>query len=212
MKKLLFYSLFLISTPVVFAQNTLENMGILIPKELKEWEFTKDHLDSQQLFKNAEGVKAFITQRNEPVKIYQFYKYHPESNIELIPNVTFYIFPNLLPIGDYPNMVTDFFVKNRQGLNNVKNVTNQTFLNGNVPEYVQHYNYKEQVMINKKRTDVNVNMVQALIFKPEYILFIDAYQPIEPKYDSPKIYNEREKEELVKMIKEIKIKETVIIE
>lgn len=212
MKKILFYTLLFISSPALLAQSSLENIGILLPKELKEWEFIKDNIDSKELFKNAEAVKAFITQRNEPVKIYEFYKYHPESNIALIPYVRFYIFPNLLPIGDYPNMVTDFFIKNRQGLTGVKNIVSETFLNGNVPEYLQHYSYKEQIMIDKKKIAVNINMVQALIFKPEYILFIEAYQPIEPKYDSPKIYNEREKEEIVKMVKEIKIKETIIIE
>lgn len=212
MKKILFFSLLFISSYTSFAQAGLEHMGVLIPQELKEWEFIKANVQPEDLFKNAESVKSFITQRNEPVKIYDFYKYHPESNVSLIPKVTFYIFPNLLPIGDYPNMVTDFFAKNRAGLNGVKDIINETFLNGDTPEYMQYYSYKELVEINKKRVDVNVNMVQALIFKPEYIIFIDAYQPIEPKYDEPKIYNEKEKVELIKVIKEIKIKETVIIE
>jgi len=203
--------LLFLSTQIITAQNSLENIGVLLPQELKEWEFIKSNINPEDLFKNAESVKTFITKNNEPVKIYEFYQYHPESNKSLIPNVTFYIFPNVTPIGDYPNMVTAFFNQNRKDLTDVKNITNETFLNGNVPEYLQHYSYKEEIYINKRKTNVNVNMVQALIFKSDYILFIDAYQPVEPNYASPKIYNEKKKEEIVKLIKEIKIKETLII-
>jgi hypothetical protein len=209
MKKFLLYLLFFTTLGISNAQSSLEKMGILLPKELKEWEFIKDHIEANQLFKNASQVKAFITKRNEPVKIYVFYKYHPESNINLIPNVTFYIFPNVLPIGDYPNMVTDFFEKNRAGLKGVKDIVIEVFLNGDVPEYLQHYSYIEPQTINNKKVDVSVNMVQALVFKPDYILFIDSYEPIEPKFDSPNIYNRRAKEEIVKLIKEIKITDEV---
>ncbi|UYW01029.1 hypothetical protein K5I29_11105 [Flavobacterium agricola] len=212
MKKSLFYIVFGLLTFSGFAQNGLENIGILIPKELKEWEFTKGNIQPQELFKNAASVKSFITQRNEPVRIYEFYKYHPESNKALIPQITFYVFANNLPIGDYPNMVAEFFSKNMMGLENVKNIANETFLNGNSPEYVQHYSYVEPMVINNKTSNINVNVVQALVFKDEYILFIDGYQPVEPTNNSAKTLDDKAKKQMVELIKNIKITETIKIE
>ena len=194
---------------ITHAQTVLDHLEISLPDDLANWQYTKENSSTKEYFKknseNQEYVKTWGQTKKEPFKMVEIFNYHPESNQEYITTVSFYIFENSNTKKTIKPFVAQFSQDNTTRFTDVKRVKKETNSSGKAIKHYQYYDVADTKLSKGKEFEIRKNIVEVLIEKKGYFIFIQAIEPIEPNYNAEIIYDPQLKIDLINTINNIRI-------